>query len=145
MEQPTCRTLALEFLAKQSCIVMYQGSQTPSDAAWDMHLEQFRSLAGRLEEIKILVITEGGRPTKAQQARLAQVVGGHASATAVVSAMLAVRFVVSALALVKPNLRYFTPDEMGGAFQHLGIEEEERTLVLQTIERLRRHVHPTQH
>ena len=142
MEQPLCRTIALEFLAKQGCMVIYCGSQPLSDAGWDMHLEQVRSAANRQSDLKLLVINEGGRPSKAQQARLAEVVSGHEWAAAVVSSRIAVRFIVSSLSLVKPNLGCFTPDQMTDAFEHLGIEEHARASVLQAIERLRLHVHP---
>ena len=136
MDQPACRTLALEYLPRQRCLVMYAGTEPPTDAAWDMYLDQLRVP----REIRIFVVTEGSRPTKAQQARLADVVNIHPAPTAVISPAVAVRFVVSSVALFKSNLRYFTPDQVDDAYQHLGIRPVERVQVEQALERLRKHM-----
>jgi hypothetical protein len=140
MDQRAFRTLAFEYLPERCCIVLYQGTEPPSDAEWDAYIGQVQSVAHMHAKLKIFVFSERGRPSKDQQARLTEAASGHLSHVAVVSPAFAMRFVVSALSLFKPNLRFFTPEQLSEAFQHLGFDPAARLIVEQTIERMRRRI-----
>lgn len=137
MNSGSRRSLAFEYVTEANCLVLYQTSESPSDAEWDAYLELLRFVQDSNADFRVFVQTEGGRPTPPQQARLAQLCSGTGWGTAVVSTALAVRFVVSSLSLTKQNLRYFTPDELAQAYAHLELDESAQQSIERTLERFR--------
>lgn len=135
MTADSARTLAFEFLSGPRVIVMCQTASSPTDAEWQGYLDCVSSLA-TTETIKVLVQTEGGRPSPQQQQRLVACVGERDMHTAVVSPAVAIRFVVSSLSLSKRNVRYFEPSEMAAAFEHLQLDTTTRAQVQHALQRL---------
>ena len=144
MHQTVVRTLVVEFLPEQSCIVTYQGTDPPSDADWDAYVGQTRALTHVHLKLRVLAYSEGGRPSKDQQARLVAVVRDLRTRVAIVSPALAMRFVVSVFALTNPNVRCFTPGQLSEAFKHLGLHPAGQLAVEQALERMRSRVHPVE-
>jgi hypothetical protein len=141
MNQVASRTLAYELLPHHGCVVLYQGTQAPNDAEWDAHIGEVCVFAEAKAEFTVLVYTEGGRPSREQQARLTAAAPIFRTPVAVVSPVLAVRFVVSALSLGKRNLRFFMPEELPAALQYLALAPVGQLAVGQAIERLRQSMH----
>ena len=73
----------------------------------------------------------------AQQARLIALVKGRPHRVAVISSAVALRFVVSALALVNKAVKAFSPAEDAEAFAHVGVAASEWANVRAVIEGLR--------
>ncbi|MBC7794629.1 MAG: hypothetical protein H7Z43_13070 [Clostridia bacterium] len=122
-------TLAFEVHEEASLIVLKHGPGAPSARDWATYLDAFRSLSLRLSEMRILVLTEGGRPLREQQAQLNKVIQGRSIRTAIVSSSMAVRFVIAGFALVNPGIRGFASTHHAEAFDYLGLKETERLLV----------------
>jgi hypothetical protein len=95
---------------------------TPTDEDWQSALELFGSQS--LEQLRVLVFTDGSSPSHTQQARLSKVLGRAARTlpVAVISESTAVRFVASALALFLPRIRTFRPIELQQACAHLELD-----------------------
>jgi hypothetical protein len=107
-----------EWLPEERVVVLYQGPHEALDSEWDSYIELLGTLRGTGPG-RILLYTEGGRPTREQQQRLMDVppLGWP---IAVVSPSTAVRFVVSVFALELPAIQLFAPEQMEEAIAFVG-------------------------
>jgi hypothetical protein len=128
--------LVFEGVSELRLLVSCQSRFNPSDLEWDRWLKAAADLDRTGSDFRILVVTEGGHPTKAQVERL-KAANKKNPKTAIVSPSLALRFMGGALTFVNPTIRCFAPAEMDGALEHLGISRLERATVLAAVERLR--------
>lgn len=128
--------LVFAALTEARLLVSCQSKFNPSDQEWDRWLEAAWTLERRVENIRLLVVTEGGHPTKPQIERL-RAANKSNPPTAIVSPSLALRFLGSALTFVNPTIRCFSPAELEQALGHLGVGPIEGKQVEPTLERLR--------
>jgi hypothetical protein len=140
MEKSTLPNLAFEVHDELSLIVLKHGLLAPSVREWNGYLDAFRPISHRLEQMRILVLTDGGRPQRQQQAQLNTIVGGRTVQTAVVSSSMAVRFVISVFALLNPGIRGFASFHLDDAFDHLALKPRERAAAASIVLRLSRSV-----
>lgn len=112
--------LVFEPYQEASVVISYQTKFHPSDAEWDAWLQASQNLKNRTGALRILVVTEGGHPTKPQIDRL-KAVNDSNPLTAIVSSSSALRFFAAALTFVNPRIRCFAPSEMDRALQHIGV------------------------
>lgn len=146
MSEPSSRNLVFETVESLRLVVSCQSDEAPSDAEWDAWLAAVRKLHGAVHEFRLLVLTEGGRPTRDQQRRLQETKRATDRAmgtprseprTALVSPAAGDRFVVSVLVFMNPAIRCFSPARLDDAYAHLGLAGPERASADAAIARLR--------
>jgi len=128
--------LVFEIVGDLRLAVMCQGTENPTDAEWDAYLDALGPLLALAAGYRVLVVTEGGRPSQSQHARLRERQAGAKPHVAVVTAVAGVRFVASVIALVNGNLRCFAPDQRDAALASLGLLENEVVVVDALVKRL---------
>lgn len=134
----TNRNLAHEALADLRLLISCQNANFPSDAEWDNWLSTARNLHHQVGAFRLLVVTPGGHPTKAQLERLRATNRDTNPTTAIISSSRAYRFMASALTFINPSLRCFSTIETEKAFDYLALTQGERERVSEVIERLNR-------
>jgi hypothetical protein len=128
---------AFELLPALHLMILYMLETASSDEEWDAYLAAMVG-PSKGERFRCIVVTDGGFPTRAQQARLIAVMSGKQVRVAVISPAIALRFVVSALLLVNRGIKAYSPKESGAAFSHIGLAPGEWASAKMAIERLRR-------
>lgn len=117
-------------------MVSCQTRFNPSDEEWDRWLHATLALSRQVGAFRLLVVTEGGHPTRAQIERLQRTKEGPEPPTAIVSSSVAMRFMGAALTFINSTIRCFAPTELDKAFAHLGLAPDERSLANATMRRL---------
>ena len=131
------RNLVYQVLADTRLVISCQNKSFPTDAEWDSWLAATTNLQYQTNEFRLLVVTEGGHPTKAQLERL-RAVNRTNPPTAIVSPSLAYRFMAAALTFINPTIRCYSPAEREQAFDHIGLAHAERDRANAVIASLRR-------
>ena len=134
---PAIPELVFELLPEHRIVVLCEGRGEPSTQEWDGYLGLLRQQL-RSGGLRVFVYSAGGRPSRAQQQQLMQLTGDHDLQVAVVSASMALRFVVSVFALIHRDIRLFTPAQLDQAFAHIRCSAEEVAAVRAAVERLKR-------
>jgi len=129
--------LVFETLVEARLVVSCQTKFNPSDVEWERWLGAVHQLEHRVQVLRLLVVTDGGHPTKAQLERL-RAANKKNPPTAIVSASLALRFMGSALTFVNPTIRCFAPTSLDAAFDHIGLLPAERQPARAAVQRLQR-------
>ncbi len=111
-------------------LILRENKETPTDEEWDECLDL---LARDVDDVRVLVITDGGGPSPAQRKRLEQTLAGKPVKVAVVSESVKVRFIVSTVALLTANIKSFTLVEYTQALQHLDLDLDLRRIAQQQI------------
>lgn len=146
MNESSTRNLVFETIESLRLIVSCQSRQAPADVEWDAWLAAVKTLARTQGEFRLLVLTDGGRPTREQRDRLAQAKqltekkDGRSQSeprTALVSSAAGERFVVSALVFMNPAIRCFAPSDIQEAYEHVGLSRPEWPLADAAVARLR--------
>ena len=137
VESKPARTQDFEFLAELELIILYQTDKTPLDDEWDTYLAALQG-AAKAERFRSIVVTDGGYPSRAQRARMMSKTRERPTRVAVISSAASVRFVVSAIALINPNIKAYSAKEYPGAFEHLQLSPAQGAVVLASIEKLAR-------
>lgn len=119
------KTLAFRFV-DSSLLVLRENAVTPRDEDWDAFLTVLEKNRDNFARLRILVRTEGGGPSAPQRKRLEKALGGRPVRVAVVTNSVAVRFIVSSIALLNREIRTFSVDELANAYQHLRLNPAER-------------------
>ena len=127
-----------EVLAEARLIVSCQTRFNPSDLEWDRWMTAASVLARQVGDFRLLVVTDGGHPTRAQLERLKQLKDQKEPATAIVSSSVALRFMGAALTFVNSTIRCFAPAQLDDAFEHIRLAPADRNLARASVERLRR-------
>ena len=143
MGKTTVANLAFEVHDEMSLIVLKHGSGAPSEQEWKAYMDGLGPVAHRLEQMRILVLTDGGRPRRDQQTQLTTILAGRSVRTAVVSSSTAVRFVISVFALMNPGIRGFASSHLTEALEYLGLNPNEFSLAESVARRLSRAVGST--
>lgn len=129
--------LVFEIVADARLLVSAQKKTYPSDEEWDLWLAAARKLEEEAGAMRLLVVTEGGHPTKAQLDRLLAANGSNPP-TAIVSPSLALRCFGSALGFINPAIRCFAPTKLEKALEHLGLAPSEQPLAIASVRRVER-------
>ena len=125
--------LELEWVHEAQALVAVHVHGTVTDAVWETYVDAVRS--NLKPGLRCFVWNEGGRPTIAQQRRLVEVTRGIPVPVAVVSSMIAVRFIVSAFSLANRNIRFFSAPEVGAALDYLCSDPVWRAMVRDAVMR----------
>jgi hypothetical protein len=129
--------LVFEVLPDARLVVSCQTRFNPSDSEWELWLMATGNLAHQVGYFRLLVLTEGGHPTKTQLERV-RAENKTNPPTAIVSPSLSLRFLGAALTFVNPTIRCFAPAQLEKAFDHLGLALSERHPAHSAIDRLQR-------
>jgi hypothetical protein len=116
------RSFAFEVLEDLKLLVSYQGPSNPSDAEWAAYLQVLERLHRAPHPYRYLTISDGGHPSRAQQAQVKAVTHGRTPAVAIVSSSVPIRFVGSLLALFNPRVQCFGPEQLHRAFAHIELD-----------------------
>lgn len=108
-----------------SLLILRQNTQPPSDEEWD---ECLNLLSSDVEEVQVLVITDGGGPSPEQRRRLDQALNGSPVRVAVVSESVRIRFIVSSVAFLTRRIKSFSETEYTEALAHLELDLDQRRL-----------------
>lgn len=133
----TACDLVFEANVEARLVVSCQSKFNPSDAEWDRWMMAVGNLEHQVQSLRLLVVTEGGHPTKQQLERL-RAVNKKNPPTAIVSSSMALRFMGAALSFVNPTIRCFAPGQLEKAFDHLGLLPMDRQQARLAMERLQR-------
>jgi hypothetical protein len=138
-----------EFLIpKRNCLTRWVGStlvfvendRPPSDDEWNNFLKILAANRADLPKLRLLVVTSGGAPTAEQRKQLAATLDGAPLLVSSVSDNMKIRFVTATIALFHSHMRTFSTKEFDQAYDHLGLNREERDLVGQAIADMRARV-----
>jgi hypothetical protein len=134
MEVGNCN-LVYEVLADVRLVISCQNKEFPSDAEWDSWLGATMNLEHKVETFQLLVLTDGGHPTKAQIERM-RAKNRSNPRTAIISPSRGYRFMGSALTFINPTIRCFSLEDSEKAFDHIGLARGDRERATRTIESL---------
>lgn len=133
-------SFAFAVLPDLEVLLSYQGPRDPSDEEWARYLTVLDRLHRTPNDYRYLTVSAGGLPSASQQSKVKAVTHGRSPAVAIVSSSIAIRFVVSVLALVNPKVQCFRPDQLDKAYQHLNLAAAAVPRVEATLERLKAEV-----
>ena len=120
-----------------SLVILREGKSDPLDSEWNVTLGILAEHRHEIDQIKVLVLSDGGGPTQAQRRRLQQTLDGKPIRVAVVSDSMKVRFICSSVALFTSNLSSFRVAELRDAYAWLNLSAEERKLAAENIAAMR--------
>lgn len=130
-------SFVFEVIPDLNLLLTYQGRHSPSDDEWDSFVKAIEELSRAPTLYRYLTLSEGGHPTSTQQARIKSVANGRTPAVSIISTSVAMRFVVSVLALINPRIQCFRPDQKMQAYSHIGLKPQDVAIVERRIEVLR--------
>src|SRR5262245_54656444 len=133
----TSKTMAVREVG--GFLIFWHADVPPTDTEWDAGLEIYRR-SSNIAQIRVFVYTEGAAPNAAQRARMTAAVGDRKPRIAVVTPSTMVRAAGTAIRWFVPGFRAFAPNEINGAFEHLGATASERILIERTLEELKHEV-----
>ncbi|HWZ89006.1 MAG TPA: hypothetical protein VNW92_09150 [Polyangiaceae bacterium] len=120
----------------ESLLILRESKLDPSDAEWDETLRILAEHRHEIDQIKVLVVSDGGGPTQAQRKRLERTLEGKPIRVAVVSDSMKVCFICSSVALFTSNLSSFRVSEIREAYSWLNLSEHEKTLADQNVAKM---------
>ncbi len=122
-----------------SLLILRQNKGNPSDEEWD---ECLGLLKPDLDNVRVLVVTDGGAPSPEQRRRLNQTMSGAPLRISVVSESVKVRFVVSSVAFLSRNIKSFSETEYSDALQHLDLDLDQRRVAQRHVREMTAIVNP---
>lgn len=121
----------IRFTRLDRVVVLVHGVAPPSDEDWAAYLEEAWSLDAVVPGLRTLVLTEGGSPNALQRRSLTTRVRRYgASSSAVVSPARTVRLIVTAFSWFFPEIKFFSPDKLAGAFAYLDLNGEQQDIAI---------------
>lgn len=102
-------------------VVLHHAKRNPNDLEWQTYLDFLRRLEIGQSAFRMLVESDGGHPTRSQQAKMSEIAHGTSMRVAVISPSTTARFVTSILVLTNPDIRCFSPKQHLDAYVHLGL------------------------
>lgn len=121
-------------------IVWLAGKQTPETAEWKAYTDEVLAL-GRSQTaaerlVRILVVTDGGGPSSVQRTDFVEAMGDIKVRTAVLSANVLVRGIVTVFNWFNVQNKIFAPKDVIGALEFVGIGATGRLSIWSTVESL---------
>jgi hypothetical protein len=128
--------LAFEAMPDLHLMITCQDVNNPTEAEWDAYLLGLKSLMALQHPFRILVVTEGGHPSRKQQQAGIATTEAVRMKIAIVSPAPGLRFVVAMIALINPDTKCFLPSQRSAAFSHIKLAPGDVSRVLAIIARL---------
>ena len=109
-------------------VILVHNKHTPTNEEWNEYI-QFNFARGTTHGVlsHFLVVTEGGSPSSAQRKAMHDAITPILQKkptvirSAIVTPSTFVRGIVTAMHLINPIFKAFSPDDMKGAYAYLGI------------------------
>ena len=133
------KKLSLAVRTVGQMILLRENGSTPVDADWDGFLDILIKNRENFQNLKCLVVTDGGGPNAAQRKRLETALAGRPLRVAVVTDSPKARFIAAMITFLNRDHRGFSKQEIGEAYVHLGMskaEQSQATEVLRELEPL---------
>lgn len=131
----TVRAATFRARAIRSYRIFVHRSLAPQDDEWEKVLDLFRDQD--VKNIRTLVYTDGGAPNAAQRRRLMAVFGEAKPRIAILTSSAIARAAGTALSWFNPQFRIFGPEDLDGAFHHLGASADDRVVLKKNLMELR--------
>jgi hypothetical protein len=128
--------LLFDIIDEASLVISCQTKFNPTDAEWDRWLTAVWAIEQEAGEVRLLVFTEGGHPTKPQLDRLLSLKRTDPP-TAIVSPSSGLRFLASAMTFVNPTIQCFSPNDLVKAYDHIRLVQVHHQAAAAALERLR--------
>lgn len=129
--------LVFETLVDERLMVSCQTRFNPSDVEWEKWIRAAALLEQRVGIMRLLVVSAGGHPTRAQLDRL-RAQNKSNPLTSVISSSSALRFLASVFTFINPAIRCFSPSELENALLHIGLSGVSQEHARGALERLER-------
>jgi hypothetical protein len=126
MSGNTLRSRSMVMRRMGPYVVYVHTQEAPSDDEWDEALEVYKDTK-EPEATRTLIFSEGGAPCAAQRARMNVAIGPHKTPIAVLTASTVARAAAQPIRWFNPHFGTFDPDDVDGAFDHLGVPEAARS------------------
>ena len=136
MHRSVSSNLVFETIWDLRLLVSYQGATDPTDAEWSDWIVAVDALWKKAPEFRLLVVTDGGHPTRQQLDRLRSAKRSE-PLTVIISSSALLHFIASIVALFNPHIDCFSPANRDRAYSRIGLAPDERTKVDAAISRLR--------
>lgn len=107
-------------------LVVTETEDSPSDAEWKAFINATSQYRTRVNEMRVLIHTDGGGPNTAQRSLIKAAIDGKPFRSAVVSDAIKLRFIAAAIMLISKHHKSFTTREWERAYDHLALSTEER-------------------
>ena|SRR6188768_3912737 len=107
-------------------LVVTETEDSPSDGEWNAFIADTMQYRKRVNEMRVLIITDGGGPNSSQRVLIKTAIAGKPFRSAVVSDSIKLRFIAAAIMLISKNHASFTTPEWRRAYDHLSLNAEER-------------------
>ena len=134
MSMSPAEGLVYEFFPAELLCVSYTG-QEPDAGDWDGY---FALLSARTaDRMRFVVYVDGPAPSRAIQARISDAARDRPWRVVLLSSSMALRFVVSVFSFVNRTIRFFPPEELRAALDHLECSAREVLLVERALARFR--------
>jgi hypothetical protein len=118
-------------------LVITETVDTPSDAEWNAFIRDTIQYRRQVDEMRVLINTDGGGPNAAQRSLIKGAIGGKQFRSAVVSDAIKLRFIAAAIMLISKHHKSFTTREWQRAYEHLSLSVEERRGVEAAVSQMR--------
>jgi hypothetical protein len=129
----TARGCVWEVLPNDSLIVTYC-DDTASSEQWSAYLRMMHGCKGRA--VRFLIYCAASPPSEILK-QLANIARGQPWQVALLSPSTAVRFAASTFALIVRGFKFFTPDRVREALQHLNCNDAEQEQARRALARCR--------
>jgi len=129
-------TIAYAAIRELRLIILIQGRRDPTDGEWAEYVRQTSAVLTQADA-RVLVLTEGGHPTREQQGLMNSSMPRHGIRVAVISPSVVARFVTSVLVFANPDIRCFSPEQREQAYRHLGLLTIEVAQVEKQVKQLK--------
>jgi len=113
-------TIAYAAIKELRFVILSHGRRNPTDGEWASYVRGTRAVLTEGNS-RVLVMTEGGHPTREQQTVMNSSMPRSGVRVAVISPSVVARFVTSILVLTNPDIRCFSPEQRQQAYAHLGL------------------------
>jgi hypothetical protein len=134
-------TRCLDFRVQGNLLILRENSLAPTEQDWTAFLRQLQELRPRMSEMRAIVFTDGGGPSTDQRKRLSRVIGDAPIHTAVVTDSVAIRFVISSIALFNKMIRTFSWAEVRQAYAWLGLRPSDQLAIERALAEMKQTVH----
>lgn len=130
------RGFVWEVLREERIVVSFSDGPG-SDAQWQAYIASLNRLQAEDAKTLRILAYAADAPPRAALEGIMNAARGKAWRVALISPSTAVRFAASTFSFVIRTLRFFAPDELATAFEHLRCDEGERRKVGEALARLR--------
>jgi len=134
-----------EWRGSRRVILALHGRSFPTDEEWAAYLDcgrrAFQQAAEAWDQVVGFAVSDGGAPTARQRVELRRVLAGRTPRSALLTPSRLARGIGAAVTIFNPATRIHVPSSFFAATRHVGLHDEEASLLGHEIERLAAPLH----